>query len=79
MTKQHTKSFAKVEQKSVGALNQFESTIAQLRKDNEELANLHVNVDSDIERLSNLKENIVTRIANNQAAITGLERVLRGE
>ncbi|WP_427036546.1 hypothetical protein [Cytobacillus pseudoceanisediminis] len=77
--KKYAKQFKNVETKSVGTLNQFELTIVRLRTNNEELANLHATVDAEIEQLHALKENIVERIASNESAIHGLERLLRGE
>jgi hypothetical protein len=77
--KKYAKQFKNVETKSVDTLSQFELTIVRLRTNNEELANLHATVDAEIAQLHALKENIVERIASNESAIHGLERLLRGE
>lgn len=76
--KQYRK-FQKVEQSSISALSQFELTIAKLKQDNEELSKLHAQIDSDIEKLKGLKENVLRRIANNDNAINGLSKVLNDE
>ncbi|HZW68596.1 MAG TPA: hypothetical protein VFF20_08345 [Pseudogracilibacillus sp.] len=79
MSKNHVKLFRKYEHSSANALHQFETTIEKLRNDNEELANLHAVVEDEIEKLNELKQNIVVRISNNNNAVAGLERVLNGE
>ena len=70
------KQFIGYEQKSNDALSTFEIAVQRLRSQNEQLVNLHANVDEEIERLKELKNNIAERIATNDNAIQGLKNII---
>lgn len=73
---QFEKQFVKSEISSAAAITQFQSTIDQLQKENDNLAKLHSDIEADIEKLTVLKERVTTRVASNQSVINNLDNLI---
>lgn len=70
------KQFLSFEQKSNEALSMFEVSIQRLKGQNDQLAQLHGNVEAEIENLTQLKYEIAERIATNENAINSLNDLI---
>ena len=74
-----TRQFEALVQKSQDAVAMFEFQSKKLRENNEQLAEIHAEINAEIERLTNLKSEIAERIAQNEVAIKGFDNLIHGE